>query len=78
MNTIVIGEPKIFVCKRRSVKRIYRDGEFQEIYEKKNISKGKSPYKTAFNLPLFLMLHLLHNHLPIFPHQGWLSIIIFY
>jgi hypothetical protein len=44
MNTIVIGEPKILYCKRRSVKEIYRDGEFQEIYEKKNISKRKSPY----------------------------------
>jgi hypothetical protein len=36
MNTIVIGEPKICIV-RGVCKRIYRDGEFQEIYEKKHI-----------------------------------------
>jgi hypothetical protein len=32
------------IVKGEVLKRIYRDGEFQEIYEKKNISEGKSPY----------------------------------
>jgi hypothetical protein len=45
MNTIVIGEPKICIVKGGGCKRIYRDGEFQEICEKKNISEGKSPYR---------------------------------
>jgi hypothetical protein len=44
MNTIVIGEPKICIVKGEVQRIIYCDGEFQEIYEKKNISEGKSPY----------------------------------
>jgi hypothetical protein len=45
MNTIVIGEPKICIVNGGVFERIYCDGEFQEIYEQKNISEGKSPYK---------------------------------
>ncbi len=34
MNTIVYREPKICIVKGGVCKRIYRNGEFQEMYEK--------------------------------------------
>jgi hypothetical protein len=50
MNTFVIREPKICIVKGVVFKRIYRDGEFQEIYGKKNISEGKSPYRGSMQM----------------------------
>ncbi len=62
MNTIVFGEPKIYIVKAGVCKRIYRDGESREIYEKKYIVMGKSPYRLIngqqkLSPALAIMLH---------------------
>jgi hypothetical protein len=70
MNTIVIGEPKICIVKGGECKRIYRDGEFQEICEKKNISEGKSPYRIRLSSLEVYMNYFLSSLSPesdIFP-----------
>ncbi len=48
MNTILIREPKICIVKGGVCKRIYHNGEFQEIYEKKHIL-GEIPIQLCIN-----------------------------